>query len=44
MPRSDGGTNAADNLRLCHPGCNRHLADHEPAQKERFRVNVSEAG
>ena len=39
VPRSKGGTDALENLRLCHVGCNGHLADHEPAQKERMRIN-----
>jgi 5-methylcytosine-specific restriction endonuclease McrA len=38
-PLSRGGTWALDNLRLCHAGCNRHLADHLPEQKEGMRVN-----
>lgn len=38
-PRSKGGTDDLGNLRLCHVGCNRHLADHEPEQKERMRIN-----
>lgn len=38
-PRSKGGTDDLDNLRLCHVGCNRHLADHPPEQKERMRIN-----
>lgn len=42
LPRSKGGTDALANLRLCHVGCNRHLADHEPAQKERMRINRRE--
>jgi 5-methylcytosine-specific restriction endonuclease McrA len=37
LPRSRGGTWALDNLRLCHVGCNRHLADRDPAQKEQMR-------
>src|SRR5690606_12266169 len=37
VPLSKGGTWALDNLRLCHVGCNRHLADHDPEQKERMR-------
>lgn len=41
MPLSRGGTWALDNLRLCHVGCNRHLADHPPEQKERMRINVA---
>lgn len=39
LPRSKGGGDELDNLRLCHVGCNRHLANHEPAQKERMRIN-----
>lgn len=39
-PLSKGGTWALDNLRLCHVGCNRHLRDHDPAQKERMRINI----
>ena len=37
VPLSKGGTWALDNLRLCHVGCNRHLADNDPEQKERMR-------
>ena len=37
-PLSKGGTWALDNLRLCHPGCNRHLGDKDPEQKERMRL------
>jgi 5-methylcytosine-specific restriction endonuclease McrA len=40
IPLSKEGTWALDNLRLCHVGCNRHLADHMPEQKERMRINV----
>jgi 5-methylcytosine-specific restriction endonuclease McrA len=40
-PLSKGGTWALDNLRLCHVGCNRHLADHEPSQKERMRLSLA---
>jgi 5-methylcytosine-specific restriction endonuclease McrA len=43
MPRAQGGTSALANLRLCHIGCNRHLADHPPAQKERMRINLPRA-
>jgi len=39
LPVSKGGTDALDNLVLCHVGCNRHLADHPPEQKERMRIN-----
>ena len=38
-----GGTNRIDNLRLCHVGCNRHLADRPPEQKERMRINQDQA-
>jgi 5-methylcytosine-specific restriction endonuclease McrA len=37
LPRSQGGTDAFDNLRLVHVGCNRHLAANPPEQKERMR-------
>ena len=40
LPRSKGGGDELANLCLCHPGCNRHLADHSPAQKERMRINL----
>ena len=39
IPQAKGGSDDLDNLRLCHVGCNRHLADHEPEQKERMRIN-----
>lgn len=39
LPRSKGGDDDLANLRLCHVGCNRHLADHAPEQKERMRIN-----
>ena len=41
-PRSQGGTGALDNLRLCHVGCNRHLGAHPPEQKERMRIGRAE--
>ena len=37
LPLSKGGSWGLDNLKLCHVGCNRHLANHDPAQKERMR-------
>jgi hypothetical protein len=37
-PRSLGGKSDLDNLRLCHPGCNRHLGDRPREQKERLRA------
>jgi hypothetical protein len=37
-PKSLGGTSELDNLRLCHPGCNRHLGDRPREQKERMRA------
>jgi 5-methylcytosine-specific restriction endonuclease McrA len=43
-PLSKGGTWALDNLRLCHVGCNRHLADHDPEQKERMRLPLARSG
>ena len=44
MPLSKGGTWALDNLRLCHVGCNRHLRDRTPQQKERMRINGMAGG
>ena len=43
LPKAKGGTDDLANLRLCHVGCNRHLADHAPAQKERMRINRAPA-
>ena len=43
LPRSKGGGDDLGNLRLCHVGCNRHLADHPPEQKERMRINRAKA-
>lgn len=37
-PKALGGTGALANLRLCHVGCNRHLAANTPEQKERMRL------
>lgn len=37
LPQSHGGTDALENLRLVHAGCNRHLAANTPEQKERMR-------
>lgn len=37
QPKSKGGTNALDNLRLCHPGCNKQLADRSRTEKEALR-------
>jgi len=44
LPRSQGGTNALDNLRLCHVGCNRHLGARSPEEKERMRINRERGG
>lgn|SRR5688572_28362233 len=41
LPTSKGGTWSRDNLRLCHVGCNRQLADKEPEQKERMRLTAT---
>jgi len=41
QPLAKGGTWHLDNLRLCHVGCNRHLADRTPEQKERMRINAA---
>lgn len=40
-PLSQGGTWSLDNLRLCHVGCNRHLKDHAPEQKQRMRTRLA---
>ncbi|HEX8193787.1 MAG TPA: HNH endonuclease [Allosphingosinicella sp.] len=40
LPCAKGGTSAIDNLRLCHVGCNRHLGDRTPEEKERMRINA----
>ncbi|HET9355172.1 MAG TPA: HNH endonuclease [Sphingomicrobium sp.] len=37
-PRSLGGASTLDNLALCHPGCNRQLADRPREHKERIRA------
>jgi hypothetical protein len=37
-PKSLGGTDELTNLRLCHPGCNRQLADRPRTDKERIRA------
>ena len=36
-PTSLGGNDGLDNLRLCHPGCNKHLGNRPRAVKERMR-------
>ena len=35
---SADGTDALDNLVLCHPGCNRQLSDRPRADKEKMRA------
>jgi hypothetical protein len=35
---SAGGTDALENLVLCHPGCNRQLGDRPRADKEKMRA------
>lgn len=37
LARSLGGTYALDNLALCHPGCNRHLANRAVDDKWKMR-------
>ena len=37
-PRSLGGSDDLDNLVLCHPACNRHLADRPVQKKQKIRV------
>jgi len=38
LPRTKGGGNEPANLALCHPACNRHLADRSPEQKRQMRA------
>jgi hypothetical protein len=38
QPLSLGGTSDLDNLALCHPGCNRQLANRPREDKERMRA------
>jgi 5-methylcytosine-specific restriction endonuclease McrA len=42
-PRSKGGTNALDNLCLCHRRCNWDLGDNTREVKERMRLRAEEA-
>ena len=37
QPKSLGGGNDLENLRLCHPGCNNALGNRPHANKERMR-------
>ena len=37
QPKALGGGNSLDNLVLCHPGCNRQLADRPRLEKVRLR-------
>lgn len=37
-PRALGGTDDCDNLVLCHPACNRHLADRPVQKKHEIRA------
>ena len=39
QPKSLGGGNDLENLRLCHPGCNNALGNRPHANKERMREN-----
>jgi hypothetical protein len=36
--RANGGTDAIENLALCHPGCNKHLANKPKDEKLRIRA------
>jgi hypothetical protein len=36
--RANGGTDALENLALCHPGCNKHLANKPKDEKLRIRA------
>lgn len=37
-PRALGGSDELENLALCHPGCNRHLADRTLTKKLKIRT------
>jgi hypothetical protein len=37
-PKALGGNSKLENLVLCHPGCNRHLADRPRERKELMRA------
>jgi 5-methylcytosine-specific restriction endonuclease McrA len=43
LPKSKGGTNALDNLCLCHGRCNWAMGDATPQVKERMRLRAEEA-
>lgn len=38
VAKSLGGSDAIDNLVLCHPGCNLHLADRSLEEKKKLRA------
>ncbi|MCF2515867.1 HNH endonuclease [Sphingomonas sp. G124] len=38
QPKSLDGTDALENLVLCHPGCNKQLGDRPRDEKERLRA------
>ena len=40
LPRSLGGNDALDNLRLCHRDCNTRLGNRTPKGKRRMRQRV----
>lgn len=39
--QSQGGNSLWDNVRLCHPGCNRLLGVRSPADKRRMRTALA---
>lgn len=41
LSKKAGGTSDWENVRLCHPGCNRHLGIETPEQKRRMRTALA---
>ena len=41
LAKKHGGTNAWENIRLCHRGCNWHLGVYPPEQKLRMRLTLA---
>ena len=39
--KTHGGTSEWTNIRLCHPGCNRHLGTNPPDHKRRMRLPLA---
>ena len=41
VARAHGGKSEWQNIRLCHPGCNRHLGIHPVDRKLRMRLSLA---